>query len=294
MRALVTGINGFAGRHLRLELEKRGHEVWGIDTYEAGTGITAADILDAGKIKNIIKELSPEVVIHLAAISSVDHKDPSAVYNVNFNGTLNLLSACVGARVLSKFLFVSSSQAYGNVDADKLPIDESFPLDPVNHYGAGKAAAEMAVRAFSAEYGLPFVIARPFNHTGPGQTDRFVVPKIVSAFRRRDESIELGNTDTVRDYTDVRDVVKAYAGLMENFQSGEVYNISGGRGLTVAEIFKKVTQITGHNMKIIRHDSLVRGNEIRNVIGCYDKLKISTGWQPELPLETTLRDMLGL
>lgn len=292
MKVFVTGINGFVGRHLMPELEKRGHEVLGIDTISNDSRITEADILDDEKIEVILKNSMPDFIIHLAAISSVDHKESSEIYKVNCIGTLNLLSACIKLEKLPGFLFVSSSQVYGNVDSSRLPINESSPVEPVNHYGASKAAAEMVVKAFGMEYNLPFVIARPFNHTGPGQSDKFVIPKIINAFRHGDASIELGNIDTVRDFIDVRDVVKAYAVILEKFNSGEIYNIAGGHGLTISEIFEKIKYVTGHQMNIVKKDFLIRNNDIRAVIGDPGKLLRDTGWQAASPIETTLQDML--
>lgn len=292
MKVFVTGINGFAGQHLVRELEYRGHDVSGIDIASTSEKVKKADILFPAQIEQALSLVNPDYIIHLAAIASVDHSNASHIYNINFHGTINLLSACAGLDKKPGFLFVSSSQVYGNVAADKLPIDESFQLEPVNHYGASKAAAEMAVRAFGAEYGIPWVIVRPFNHTGPGQSDRFVVPKIVNAFRRRDNSIELGNIHTVRDFTDVRDIARAYADIIENFQHGELYNICSGRGLSVSEIFDMLINITGHGMKIVKKESLVRGNEIQSVTGNAGKLAGVSAWKPRIVIEQTLRDML--
>lgn len=292
MRVLVTGINGFVGQHLVRELESRNIEVYGVDVKTCSDKIKAVNIMDENHLYKTIKEISPDYIIHLAGIANVDHSNTSLIYNINFQGTLNLLSAC--GRLVSKpgFLFVSSSQVYGNVAEDQLPIDEFCLVDPVNHYGASKAAGEMAVRAFGAEYEIEYVIARPFNHTGPGQTDRFVVPKIVNAFRRKDKSIELGNIDTVRDYTDVRDIVRAYCDIIKNFKSGETYNIASGVGRTIHEIFNIIKKITGHEMSIIKNQSLYRKSEIKSIIGNAEKLKASTGWRTSLDIEETLISML--
>jgi len=292
LKVLVTGINGFVGQHLKRELEIHGHDVRGLDVISTNAKVLEVNILDALRLNKALKDTGPDAVIHLAAIASVDHRDPATLYNVNFNGTVNLLNACKELEQKPCFLFISSSQVYGNVPADKLPIDETFPVNPVNHYGATKAAAEMAVMAFGAEYGLPYVIARPFNHTGPGQTDRFVVPKMINGFRERAEFIELGNIDTIRDFTDVRDVVKAYVSILENFISGNVYNVSSGIGVTVAEIFEMIKRISGHNMNIKKRELLVRGNEIWSVIGNSSLLRETTGWRPEILIERTLKDML--
>lgn len=293
MKALITGISGFVGHHLLRELKARNIDVYGLDILSSSTeGVITADIMDRKKLEGVVSEISPDCIIHLAAISSVDHEKVSAIYEVNFNGTVNLLSACINARKKPRFIYISSSLVYGSVSAADLPIDESFTVNPINHYGAGKAASEMAVKAFGAEYDIPYTIVRPFNHTGPGQSDRFVVPKIINAFKRGDDTIELGNIDIVRDFTDVRDIVKAYAALNENFKNGETYNISSGRGVSIHDIFEMLKSITGHDMKIIKKEYYVRKNEIRSVVGNADKLGKDTGWKPEITLEKTLRDML--
>lgn len=292
MKVLVTGINGFVGQYLLRELESRSYDVWGIDTFSHGNRVFQADILEQERIVSIIRDVDPDFIVHLAAVSSVDHGNLSDIYRINFDGTVNLLASCKESGLKPCFLYVSSSQVYGNVSYDRLPVDESFPIAPVNHYGASKAAAEMAVKAFGAEYGLDCIIARPFNHTGPGQSDRFVIPKIINAFKRRDETIELGNVDTLRDFIDVRDIVKAYAGIIENFRGEEIYNIAGGTGFTVSDIFENIKRISGHSMSIVKKDFLVRKNEINSVIGNSDRLSKAIGWRPQIPIETTLKDML--
>lgn len=290
MKILVTGGNGFVGSYLIKELILRGHVVTSLDSVSNGSN-TVVDIMDKTLLSNTLKKLSPDFVIHLAAISSVDHSDLSQIYNTNFIGTLNLLESCSELATKPRFMFVSSSQVYGN-PADKRLIDESFLLNPVNHYGASKAAGEMAVKGFCVESGIEYIIVRPFNHTGRGQTERFVVPKIAAAFRDKNESIELGNIDTIRDFTDVRDVVKAYSGLLEHFQSGEVYNIASSRGICIADIIEMLKKITNQNIEVIKKNLLVRSNEISVTIGDIKKLTDATGWKPEISIEETLKNML--
>ncbi len=294
MKVLVTGINGFVGQHLFRELESRNIKVWGIDTESCFEKIKAVNLLDQKLLDIALKDISPDYVIHLAGIANVDHTNSSLIYDINFNGTLNLLSACNKLNSKPGFLFVSSSQVYGNVPEDKLPIDEAFLINPVNHYGSSKAAGEMLVKAFGAEYGIEYVIARPFNHTGPGQTDKFVVPKIVNAFKRKDKAIELGNIDTIRDFTDVRDIVKAYCTIIENFKDGEIYNISSGNGISIYNVFLKLKEITGHDMEIIRKDFLVRKNDIKSIVGNCNKIKKDTGWTTNISIEETLKEMLHI
>jgi nucleoside-diphosphate-sugar epimerase len=292
MKVLVTGINGFVGQHMFRELISRNIDVWGLDIESCSEKVKAVNLLDKNLLESVVKEISPDYVIHLAAIASVDHANISLIYDINFKGALNLLSACNKLNEKPGFIFVSSSQVYGNVSETVLPIDESFIVNPVNHYGASKAAGESAVKAFGAEYAIPYVIARPFNHTGPGQTDKFVVPKIVNEFRKRSESIELGNIDTIRDFTDVRDIVKAYCCIIENFKDGEVYNIASGTGISIREMFQLIREITGHDMEVIKKEYLVRDNEIKAIVGNSERIKRDTGWAKEFTIEDTLRDML--
>jgi nucleoside-diphosphate-sugar epimerase len=293
MKILITGINGFVGRYLCRELSASGHEVCGIDTHSNSENVIAADIADGKLLEAAVSEIAPDCVFHLAAVADVDKNEKSFVYDINVGGTLNLLRACVALARHPSFVFISSAQVYGSVPEERLPIDESFPLCPVNHYGAGKAAGEMMVKAFGAETGMEYMIFRPFNHTGPGQSERFVVPKIVNAFRRGADSIELGNIRTIRDFTDVRDVVKAYAGVTGDFRSGDTLNIASGRGVCIADVIGMLENISGRKMRVLKKEHLVRKSEIQSVIGNADKLKMLTGWSGNIGFEVTLRDMLN-
>jgi len=289
MRILVTGSNGFVGTYLRKEIESRGHDFIGLDRESQDKLTVVCDIRDVECIKKKVREIIPDTVIHLAAIARVNYEDPGMIYSINTTGTLNVVSA-FSEEV--KFLYISSSQVYGNVSEDRLPIKETTPVNPVNHYGAGKAAAENIIKAFVYERGLQSVIVRPFNHTGIGQTDDFVVPKIVNAFKRRDSSIPLGNISTKRDFLDVRDVVKAYIDIAENFKPGEVYNVSSGKEIMVSEIITKLRQITGHDIKIENVNYLERKSEILSVVGSNEKILKELNWMPRYSIEDTLEWMI--
>lgn len=293
MKILITGINGFVGRFLSRELSASGHEVWGIDTRSDSNNIINADITDEMTLAAVVRDISPDYVFHLAAVADVDREDTSLIYDINFSGTLNLLRACTALIRQPSFVFISSAQVYGNVPEEQLPIDESFPLNPVNHYGASKAAGEMIVKAHAAEFDMNFVIFRPFNHTGPGQSDRFVVPKIVNAFKNRVGSIELGNIYTIRDFTDVRDVVKAYTGIIEHFQNGEIYNIASGKGVCIADVIEMMEGISGRKIYLDKKEYLIRKSEIRSVIGSAKKLREATGWNVNIDIIETLKAMCG-
>src|SRR4030042_1835268 len=207
MSVLITGINGFVGTILRQALEKKGYQVYGLDTKSDDSRVYPVDITDQAAVTDCLKKLSPEFIYHLAAISWVDAGNPSLLYSINVTGTLNLLSAAARLARIPEFLLVSSAQVYGVVDAAVPHIHEAFPISPVNHYGASKAAAEHIAQVFHSENHLPLVVVRPFNHTGRGQNPHFIIPKIISAIREKKSTIELGNLSVIRDFMDVRDVV---------------------------------------------------------------------------------------
>jgi nucleoside-diphosphate-sugar epimerase len=292
MRILITGINGFVGRILSKELLSQGNEVFGIDIQGNSSNIHTGDITDPKSIIRIAREIEPDIIIHLAAISKVDFKDPALLYTINVSGTLNVLTAAVNCRKIPSFLYVSSSQVYGIVDESKQPINEDISVNPVNHYGASKAAGESLCRAFMNEYGMPLVIARPFNHIGVGQDPHFVVPKIIQGFKENVKFLNLGNIDTERDFLDVRDVADAYMKIMLNFKSGSIYNISSGHGIKISDIISKLKNITNTNIKIKKEDLLLRKNEIKISIGNSTKLKNDLGWENRHSIGDTLNWML--
>jgi len=290
MKILVTGVNGFVGTYLKELLAGKGHEVKGLDS--AGNTDIVCDLADDGGLKSCMGDLRPDAVIHLAGIARVDFEQPGEIYRVNTIGTVNLLQAAVNVTPVPRFLLVSSSQVYGNPDEKDQPVRESCPVLPVNHYGASKAAAESAAMAFHNEYSMPLVIARPFNHTGKGQTVNFVIPKIVRAFRERQGTLELGNINTVRDFLDVRDVACAYSAIIENFHDGQIYNIASGEGVMISDVITMCRQISGYNVEIIRREGLVRRSEIRSILGNAAKLQTDLSWKAVHPFRETLEWML--
>lgn len=293
MKILLTGSNGFVGTYLKNELTSRGNDVWGVDFESFSNKTFGASIMDENALADIFRQVEPDYVVHLAAIADVDQSDEALIYTINFKGTLNVLNSCIQLKKIPRLVFISSSLVYGNVPTECLPIDESFLVAPVNHYGASKAAAELAVKTFGCEYGLEYVIVRPFNHTGPGQTEKFVVPKIVNAFRRGDSTISLGNINTIRDFTDVRDVVKAYTGIINHFKNGEIYNVASEKGITISNIIEKLESITGRAISIDKKEYLVRKSEIQSIVGNAQKMKKDIGWEAEISIDETLRAMLN-
>jgi GDP-6-deoxy-D-talose 4-dehydrogenase len=293
MKIFITGISGFVGKILHKVLEKRGEEIYGLDIKGNGSNIFQVDITNQDQVTKCITNVSPDFIFHLAAVSRVDLNNPREIFNSNLNGTINLLSAAIKLKKLPRFLFVSSSQVYGIVDKLKQPISEDVRVNPVNMYGASKAAGENVALAFHYEYDLPVVIARPFNHTGRGQALNFIVAKLVQAFKEKKSEIKLGNIQVNRDFLDIRDVVDAYLKIMDNFRSNEVYNISSEKFIRIQEIISLLKEITGHDPKIVTDNVLLRKNEIEYAFGDSSKIKKQLNWTPKYSLTDTLKWMLN-
>jgi len=288
MKVLITGINGFVGKILHKVLLDKGYDVYGIDIHSEDDKILSADITDYNSLERNILNISPDFIVHLAAVSRTDNENPELLYRINVNGTLNILRAAVKMKIKPKFLLVSSSYVYGNIEESKQPITEDDEIYPVNHYGASKAASENIGRAFKNEYGLPLVIARPFNHIGVGQDKHFIVPKIIRTIKDKRNTIELGNVKTVRDFLDVRDVVSAYLRIIDNFMDNEVFNIASGNGVMISEIINLIEKISGNKLKIRTEGSLLRSSEIFHLLGDYTKIKEKLSWHPVFNLKETL------
>jgi GDP-4-dehydro-6-deoxy-D-mannose reductase len=294
MKALVTGASGFVGRHLVAYLRAAGDDVAVIDH----AGADPVDVTDAGAVRRTLGVHRPDAVYHLAGVSHVGGSwdAPARVFRVNAEGTLHVLHACADAGV-ARVLVVGSADEYGTVDQRHLPLDEEAPLRPLTPYGASKVAADfLALRAFLGE-GLPTLRVRAFNHTGPGQSSRFVVPglahRIAAAERDGRSEIGVGALDTVRDFTDVRDVVRAYRLLVERGTAGEAYNVCSGRGFSVSEIAGLLIGLSDHELRVVVDPALVRPVEVPRLVGDPTKLRAATSWEPVIPFEQTLADVLG-
>jgi len=292
MRILITGIGGFVGNILHSMLRDMNYEVYGIDFFSTDKNIVKINITDPVAIQDAMIKISPDFILHLAAISRVDLNEPQNIFNVNVNGTLNLLSACLKLREKPKIIVVSSSQVYGIPENNTQSLNENADIKPVNLYGASKAAAENIAMAFYNEFDLPVVIARPFNHTGKGQSEHFIIPKLIQAYKKKQEKLTIGNTDISRDYLDVRDVVNAYIKIMQNFHPGEVYNISSGESISLSDIISIIENLSDHKLNIVPDKELFRKNEIVNIRGDSSKIIKETGWEPKYDINETLRWML--
>jgi GDP-4-dehydro-6-deoxy-D-mannose reductase len=291
MRAFVTGGGGFVGRHLGDHLRAQGDQVVSVDM--------EVDVADPAAIASAVAAARPEAIYHLAALSNVGEswEFPAEVLRVNVLGTAGVLSAARSQPEPPVVLVISSAEVYGAVDPDELPIDESTPLRPLSPYAASKAAAEqLALQAWRG-YGQPVIVVRPFNHVGPGQAPTFAVSalakRIVEAQRAGSSSVAVGTLTARRDYTDVRDVVRAYRSLVAGGTTGETYNVCSGRDVAVSEVAQRLCALAGADVELVTDPSLVRAVDLPVLRGDCQRLARDTGWKPEIPLDDTLADVLA-
>ncbi len=294
-RALITGIAGFTGQHLLRELERAGHDVFGL-THAGGAAsqrVLACDLCNPVDLQAAVEKFQPEVVAHLAAVAFVAHGDVEAMYRTNVVGTRNLLAALAGLKTKpSAVLLASSANIYGN--AIEGVIDESVRPSPANDYAVSKLAMEHMATLWTAQ--LPITFVRPFNYTGVGQSLEFLLPKIVDHLKRCAPVIELGNLEVERDFSDVRMVVHCYRQLLEArlpaAQSGSTYNVCSGRGYTLREVLRLGGEIAGHVPEIRVNPAFVRANEVKKLVGSKLALERLVGPITPIALQETLRWML--
>jgi len=304
MKALVTGATGFAGQYLVKYLIQKGYEVTGTFFSSGGqfsliNGVAFRYLnLNDGieKIYSMLLEEKPDEIYHLAAIAATNEADYKSYYLVNFYGTLNLYEAVKRSGLDVKILYVGSANVYGNVPEERQPITEAEELRPLNHYAVSKASADLLSYRYFCE-GLNIIRARPFNHTGPGQTDKFVCSKIakqiISIKNGLADHLEIGNTVTKRDFTDVRDVVRAYWMLLQEGRPGEAYNICSRQAYSVKNIIDMLSGVVGVEVEIKQDKQLVRHVDIPLLIGDYHKVNQETGWLPRIPLEETMKSLVN-
>lgn len=293
-RLMVTGTTGFVGSFIRQAVEAKDNS-YGL----ALTPPQSMELRDPESVARACAEARPDFVVHLAAQSFVpdSFSNPRDTYEVNFFGTLHLLQGLKKQGFRGRMLYVGSGDMYGLVAPEILPVTENIPLKPRNPYAVSKVAAEALCYQWSQTEGVDVVMVRPFNHIGPGQSERFVV----SDFARqvveiklglRKAEISVGDIDVTRDFTDVRDVVRAYLLLLRDGKNGEAYNVCSGREQTVREILERLLALAGVKADIRQDSARLRPAEQRRVYGSYGKLLSSTGWQPEIGLEQSLTDNL--
>jgi len=294
-RLMVTGLDGFVGRHVKQAVESLRD-----GRFQLVEARGAIELREPATLQQAIEETRPDYVLHLAAQSFIPAsvKDPRATYEVNFFGTLNLLQTLKAGGFRGRMLYVGSADAYGAVRDEDLPIVESCPLRPRTPYGVSKAAAELLCYQWTQDQGFDIVISRPFNHLGPGQAEHFVVPdfaKQVTEIKlgRREPVLKVGAIDVTRDFTDVRDVVQAYLALMERGESGEAYNVCSGREFSIREILEELIRLAEVECRIIVDSARLRAIERKRNRGSFEKLAQCTGWNPRITLTESLRDVLA-
>lgn len=292
---LITGFDGFTGRYLADQARLGGYQVVGtVHRHSVGSqtkdALRTCDLTDANAVLDLIQDVQPDAVAHFAAISFVAHGDVESVYLTNILGTRNLLQALAGLVKKPEIVLVASSaNIYGNTTGGSL--DESaFPM-PANDYAVSKLAMEYMAKLYVEQ--LPITLVRPFNYTGVGQSDKFLLPKIVSHIRKRAPVIELGNLNVARDFSDVRAVAAYYLKLLQYPQpSGSIFNVCSGKAYTLNEILNLAQSISGHDFEVQVNPAFVRANEVKILVGNKDKLDAAVGSVPAISIEETLRWMI--
>lgn len=305
MRIFVTGVTGFAGSHLVDLLLDEGHDVYALVHRASGHqplpshknfNILVGDLLDLNGLMDVVKSCQPDSILHLAgqASPSQSWRDPAKTLAINTGGTANILEAALKAGK-PQTIIITSAQIYGHLDSEMLPITEKVTPDPTHPYGISKWAAGRLVHLYSDRYGLPVIEARPFNHIGPRQARGFVVPDFASQLAAikgglQEPVIAVGNLSSERDFTDVRDVVKAYRLLVEFGKPGEAYLICSGRPVPIQQLLDMLIKIAEVDVRIEKEPKLTRKSEIPRIFGSYAKLGKDTGWKPQIDLRQSLTD----
>ncbi len=310
MKALITGGTGFAGSHLAEYLLARGYEVILVDRppcvppgaqpWLRQVALESADLRDFARLRQIMGDYRPERIFHLAAFSSIvdSLRQPRECYSTNFDGTLNLLESWRELGFDTRLLVVSSSDVYGRPVEAEMPLREDSPLRPASHYGASKVAAEFLAVQFGLSHGLPVVRVRPFQHTGPRQSPEFVcsglarqAAEIISGLRA--PCLSVGNPNVARDFSDVRDIVRGYAMLLEGGRPGEVYQLCSGRAVSVGSIIDCLSTMVPSSIQVQIDPAKARTGESPTIWGDPGKAQGETGWGPTYDLRVTLGDLLS-
>lgn len=309
MRVFVTGIAGFAGAVVASALLEAGHEVHGL-VRDAGpwprlgglpilsAALHRGDLAD-GRLPELIREVAPDAVVHLAALSFAPaaERDPAGAYQTNLGGTLAVLTGVRAHAPRARLLAVASGDMYGDVQAEELPVVEETPLRPVSVYGASKAAADLAAAQWGRAYGLDVVRARPFNHTGPGQDAAFVCSALARQLAlieagRQEPVLRVGNADPVRDFSDVRDIAAGYVALLERGRTGAAYNLCSGDGVSIAEVIALLRTHARVPVRVQSDPALRRAVDVPRIVGSHARATADTGWSPRIALADTLAAVL--
>lgn len=288
MTLLLTGASGFVGRHVQAAM----------DCVPLEEGDELVELRDYGALRDAVRRVKPDRVLHLAAQSNPPRsfEDPEETFAINFTGTHNLLQALREIGFKGRLLFVGSGDMYGLVPQNELPVTENRPLKPRNPYAVSKVAAEALCFQWSLNSGFEIVLVRPFNHVGPGQSPDYALPGFAAQLAeiragRREAVLETGNLSVTRDFCDVRDVVRAYALLLDQGRNGEVYNICSGLERNLEEIVADLIRLADVPVRMEQRADKMRPVEQPRMVGSHEKLTGETGWNPEIPWERTLQDL---
>lgn len=308
MKTLVTGANGFAGLHLLRELLRRG-ERGVVAASLDGTPVpgfaegevewASLDITSTDSVRSVVRAHRPDRIFHLAGQSSVSQsfENPLVTWEVNATGTVRLLDALVREGRPTRALVISSAEVYGAVSRDDLPISESHPMRPITPYGSSKAATEVVALQTATGGLVDVVLARSFNHIGPGQDARFALPSMAQQLVRirrgqAEPVLHVGNLNVCRDFLDVRDVARAYATLMETGESSAVYNVCSGEARSLLDVVEALVRLSDTGARLEVDPDRVRAVDIPLLVGDPGRLR-ALGWAPQISMEDSLRDLLA-
>ena len=306
MRVLITGVSGFVGRHLSTELNSEGAEVLGTARTAFPTAIpehrphtTLGDLTQEGWMVELLQRFRPTHVIHLAGVTEGAAGGYAVQYEVNLVATVRLLEAIRSSGLDPWILVASSSAVYGDAKSNDLPLTEDEPLRPVNHYGVSKAAQELATLCAFLNHRLRTVRVRTFNLVGPGQPATLVASDLARQIAQAERAdrpavVRLGNLAARRDYTDVRDAARAYALLAARAEAGEVYNVCSGRSHAVQDCVDILTRLARVPVTVQVDEARIRPSDLPNQVGSPDRLRAATGWQPQIPFDVSLKDLLDV
>ncbi len=303
-KVFVTGINGFAGTHLNNLLVSKGYEIFGSvkpgSEHSHDDHLFSVDIQDFESLKSAIEKANPDYIYHLAALTSPaeSFKDPSRTITNNISGQLNILEAVKQLNLVNtRVLVVSSAEVYGAAKETDLPLTERAPLKPLSPYAVSKIAQDFLGYQYFHSQSVKTIIVRPFNNIGPYQAPFFVIPSFAKQIAEIEKGIKepilrVGNLEAKRDFTDVRDMVRAYEMLMNTGEEGEVYNIGSGKSHRIQEILDIFLSLSTSNIIVENDPALMRPGDIPELRCDYDKLHKATGWKPEIDIHTSLKDTL--
>lgn len=306
-KVLITGISGFVGHYLTSALQESLFEIHGTvreiqpDRFDATVTLHEADLLKKEDAIEVVKKVKPDFIYHLAALTSPaeSFKQPLKTIHDNTLLQLNILEAVREAGLEeSRMLVTSSAEVYGKVEEKDLPLNEESPMRPTSPYGVSKITQDYLAFQNYLAYNMNIIRVRPFNHIGPGQTAVFVVPAFAKQIAEiekgnKEPILKVGNLEAKRDFTDVRDIVRAYVMLMEKGKSGEVYNIGSGKSHKIQEILDMLLGMSKTKVQIVEDPNLLRPSDIPETRCDNTKITKTTGWTPEIPIEQSLEDVLN-